>query len=80
MHRKWCIPCTIGCARVLFFLPHSLKLSLMPFPLNKRSLCLVLDMTRYFRDLFNSNNLNSARSEKTAGKLLVGMKLDYKYI
>lgn len=76
MHIQLCIPCTIGCARVVFFLPHSLRLSLMPFPLNKRSLCLVLDITRYFRDRFNSNNLISARSEKTVGKPLVGMKLD----
>ena len=76
MHRKLCIHCTIACARVLFSLPHPLKLSLTPFPLKKGSLCLVLDMTRYFRDRFNSNNLVSARSEKTAGKPLVGMKLD----
>lgn len=76
MHRKLCIPRTIACARVLFSLPHSPKFTLMPFPLKKRSLSLVLDMTRYFRDQFNSNNLNSARSEKIVGKLLSGTKFD----
>jgi hypothetical protein len=76
MHRKLCIPCTIACARVVFSLPHSLKLSFMPFPLKKRFLCLVLDMTRYFRDQCNSNNLNSVRSEEIVGKLLFGTKFD----